>query len=61
MMLPKNLRVLVFGKHFVIFDYNKFAIIPPAASAYELDRIQFSDLYRYFEDDLSDKYYKRFG
>ena len=61
MVLKGNLFVLVFGKHFVIFDYNKFAIFPPEASADELDRIQGSALYRYFEDDLTDKYCKLFG
>ena len=61
MKTHSNSYVLVFGKHFVIFDYNKFAIFPPEASADELERIQSSALYRYFEDDLTDKYCKLFG
>lgn len=61
MRLQSNIYVLVFGKHFVIFDYSKFIIIPPEASADELEQIQNSTLYRYFEDDLTDKYCKLFG
>lgn len=61
MKTQSNTYVLVFGKHFVIIDYNKFAIFPPEASADELELIQNSALYRYFEDDLTNKYCKLFG
>ena len=61
MKIRSNFRILVFGKHSVIFDYSRFAIFPPEASADELEQIQNSALYRYFEDDLTDEYCKLFG
>ncbi len=56
-----HLYVLVFGKHIVIFDNNRYVITLPDAPNDEMERIQNSVLYRYFEDLLTDKYSKVFG
>ncbi len=56
-----HLFVLVFGKHIVIFDNTRYVIILPEAPDDEMERIQNSVLYRYFEDLLTNKYCTVFG
>ena len=47
--------------HCVVFDYSKFTIELPEATTVELERIQCSNLYRDFENDLTAVYCKVFG
>ena len=54
--------VLWFGlQRYVVFDYRKFVIELPEASASELELIQSSNLYQYFENDLTAAYCELFG
>ena len=61
MHLTNRMKVLRFGKHIVVFDYSRYVIILPNAPVDELERIQSSALYRYYENELTDTYCKVFG
>ncbi len=52
-----NYYFLLIGKCVVVFDFSKYTVvISENATSDELDRIHGSELYRYFEQRMSDSF-----